>query len=180
MNDLTTCGLHIVNLTGSITNQPSGVTNWCVLEVFSRSTDQVQRLHSFNSSKVFERTYSGSTWSNWHEYSFDIPSFYKNYDSISGLASALGVWKDCGLTSETEYTSINDIQSGGIWTVNGKKGGGALSDIPTGESTGCLLYFKSTYSAQVFIPMVNTNVFYVRIKIGNNNWLSWVSFSAAV
>ena len=39
---------------------------------------------------TFERYRSGSTWSNWKEISTDIPAFYKDYNALSNLATAVG------------------------------------------------------------------------------------------
>ena len=46
-----------------------------------------------NNSTIYWRRKIDDTWSDWQEISTDIPDFYKNYNDLNALASALkAIW----------------------------------------------------------------------------------------
>lgn len=61
---------------------------------------------------------SSHEWSTWKTYSFDIPSFYKNYSDLASLASALGVHFGLSIMNVTlaadETIQLTTLQQGMI------------------------------------------------------------------
>lgn len=70
-----------------------------------------------NQGNVWQRAkWSTSEWTSWKAVSTDIPSFYKNYSDIAGLASALGVCSPFGaIGSLADADDISNTCMAYIW-----------------------------------------------------------------
>ena len=125
----------------------------CILIVEEHSDYVTQTLYDvvYSHNRVFQRCCDNNTWSSWAEIFFNIPSFYKNYNNLSSLASAIGV--QCQLYSWQHipvgaYVPIDDNQlvvtfdvgsyqsgckisftDGGVWVKTKSAGQGTWSRL---------------------------------------------------
>lgn len=66
-----------------------------------------ERVWGGNAGRSFIRTCDTGNWSDWKEFATDIPSFYKNYNSLDSLSVALGERKfEMGSGVPTIITNI--------------------------------------------------------------------------
>ena len=74
------------------TNTPSGI-NYCLLHVFYQGGDCYQiafaPIYSVTEYVFIRRRGNSQQWTGWSTISLDIPSFYKNYNSLAELKAAL-------------------------------------------------------------------------------------------
>jgi hypothetical protein len=89
-NDIKENGFYRIYL--NVTHLPEGMNEGflCVQTSIDGST-LTQFCISSDGTKMYERTYWYGSWGSWQRVSFNIPTFYKDYNSLSELASALGV-----------------------------------------------------------------------------------------
>lgn len=123
--------------------------------------------------KMAFRTMSSTTW---HYVGYDIPSFYKNYNDLSSLASALGVLVNGTLILSGTFS---DITKSGIYGYNHDSY--TASDEPA--NYGVLMVFNGSTAgsgnpiAQMFFA--NNGTIYTRIKSAwnGNDYTAWRTIS---
>ena len=81
------------------------------------------------------------------------------------LPAFLGVFKNYDQTTLGDFNDANY----GIYTVAYRNASNRPSD-----DVGILLCFKSTYIAQIFVPIVTENGIYVRSRdVESDSWRAW-------
>lgn len=176
-NNLTAFGTYAINNTENWNNKPSDANGsgfvicggWNY--VGNRRTLQV--LYLQNNTAYF-RAYnpSGSSWQSWQKFSFDIPSFYKDYADLSSLASALGIGNKVSYT--TNISAPSDLDN--ATNVGSFACGNGELNTPTGTgSYGLLIVFKRINDViQVFIPTSGSVGVKTRRRLSTGTWSSWV------
>lgn len=104
-NNLVNPGVYNIGNCSSMANHPTGSNDTCILLVYKSSGGLIQLLCGLYNNQLFKRTKYNNKYNNWREWesvSADIPSFYKNYNDLSSLASALGVQIE-SFTSNSHY-----------------------------------------------------------------------------
>lgn len=94
----------------------------------SASANRITEFAQFlDSSSWFYRIKSQSGWTDWKEVSFNIPSFYKDYNSLASLANALGVVYEQRLNAGANNTGVNVVggNCGKTLIIIGSLNGGA-------------------------------------------------------
>lgn len=134
----------------------------------------MQRAYRNNIYKMRWKWTSG--WTSWHDIGIDIPSFYKDYNDLSSLASALGVLVNGTLILSGTFS---DITKSGIYGYNHDSY--TASDEPA--NYGVLMVFNGSTAgggkpiAQMFFASNGT--IYTRIKSAwtGNNYSAWRTIS---
>lgn len=141
--DLNNClnpGIYYVHAT--VTNAPiGGAAMRGLLIVYKYTRDSnvyyTQIFTVAGSSVTWIRSYY-TTWSPWHEISMNIPLFYKDYNDIASLASAvdIGGWVSVSVTKNTTIATNID-STAGLWAIR-----------PTGPTYSASLVFYVSTDAQ--------------------------------
>ena len=84
---------------------------------------------------------SSLTWTSWKAVTMDLPSFYKNYNDLSSLSSALGVTFNEQPTNldASSYSSLEDVPQGMYWWQES----GVPSFSPSGYDYAILIVLSS-------------------------------------
>ena len=88
-NDITNDGWYYGDT--NRTNHPGSAGYFCVLCVYNLSGLIVQDCMVVPTYDRFFRYRYHDVWESWIIYSYNIPSFYKNYSSLDELKIALGL-----------------------------------------------------------------------------------------
>ena len=175
LNNLKTNGFY---QTYSCTNAPS---NYGMTRVFTKQGDVrqvfMQVYHPDISIGItpvtYVRNYANNTWSDWAEVAINVPSFYKNYNSLDALISALGVKIETSATNIDTSTALFVVTSNmnSYWTTSGELPGVA-------KSTAAFiinLTYSQSFSMQLALNYDDRKL-YTRAKT-SSGWTAWSSLT---
>lgn len=137
-----------------------------ILQTAESGSFKYQLYTEVQNRRTFMRGAYGDTWSAWQEISYDIPSFYKNYNDISSLASSVN-------TASWKYITLSTTGSEGkLFT-------------PTNACVFVLLYDSGNrcgvYSYDKESGTIKTILAAPRVIVGahadNSNYYMWVNGS---
>lgn len=140
---------------------------WGTLLVFDNNGYCQQIRYNVAGDIIQTRVYNpeNQTWANWKNYAFDIPTFYKNYSSLSDLATAIGVGK---LEDFLTLENANNV-TWGVATTSG-----ATSNVAE-QSFGFLIGMRSGNSQEHGMQMqITSSHLYTRV-LNNGTWGSWLT-----
>ena len=159
-----------------MTNKPNnGYYNW-ILRVEKQGTVDryVQFFYGINEKLVFFRWYMDDTsgWSSWQKISYDIPNFYKNYNSIGALADGLGGLPPFTGNGGEDISPNNLIDKSGVHFVNAGQNGNPdstsqwiiISHIIFSTSMG------GSFGVQLAFAIDNPKVYYRMIWSSVREW----------
>ena len=122
--DTITSGIHMC--LGNVTNLPSGYSNYGILYTIRNSTTMCIQIYYTISAIQIYRVYANGAWGNWQEISTNIPSFYKDYNDLSSLASAVGVIPNSVFIESLPTTEFYTDRANGfgyLWVGSAKQSG---------------------------------------------------------
>ena len=125
-----------------------------------------------NTQKTFYRMEAYDAWTAWHEYTYDMPSFYKDYANLSSLASALGVMTKI---SNGYNLDANNVTTTSITIMNTRDD---YADYHWGISGGCLvtIVYSADYIMQIMFDPISANLV-IRGKWPSAGWRNWHTIS---
>ncbi len=146
-NSLTAFGTYAVTNVEYWDNKPSGANGSgfviCGGWNYGGNTRTLQVLYLQDNTAYF-RAYnpSGSLWQSWQRFSFDIPTFYKNYSTLAALGVALQQ-----VSYETSFgtkTSIYTLDQNVVYSINSQAEVNKMTDWPADlEKQNEYIIFKS-------------------------------------
>lgn len=146
----------------TLANKPSSMAEafGMIVVPTPRESSYCRQIIFAETGATYERYCDDNNWFGWHKFSYDIPTFYKDYNSLASLASALGVCKyyDIGATECNCTTSpLIDVAFSTIIR--------STNFVGAPDVTGILYTFRGASSLyfQVFI-LQDLNAIYIRPK----------------
>lgn len=136
------------------------------------SPNTIYQILFSNSGKVWQRKRDNNNWASWQQFSFDIPSFYKDYANLASLANGLANTGMFKYMSITEGIDFNDTDAW-CWCYLGGQVTGDSTNKPSeviGSIESSLVTFGvGNYKMQLFF--VRDTIYYRhRVTAGWNTW----------
>lgn len=160
-------------LRASVTDTPFHSNAESLLEVFAGSSINyyiIQRISSYGGFQDFYIRFSlnnGQSWSDWTCFVGNMPTFYKNYNSLSALASAIGVVANISPAND-------DIKTDGLYfkTIYEDETG----SYPSSKGIVFSIVSGGDIGVSLFIPKEGETSYKLYIKYLWGNWgNSWTA-----
>ncbi len=140
-----------------------------------------QLFYAYVANRLFHRTSAGGGWQAWKEISTDIPTFYKDYNDLASLVTALG---GNGLVpllrNSSALSDFNDFPQGFNF-VSKPQGGISNAPFTDREFRGWALTLKGgndgQYSLQYYGDTQVSDRHYVRTTTYDGTWAAWRKIS---
>ena len=153
---------------------PNKPINYGACLVFRKSNTRIYQLaygyDNLTTCHTYFRMYADS-WTAWQEVTTEMPTFYKNFATLSGLVTGIN---DINITYNSGITDLNDVSNKYLWTRFTSK----PTNAPSGLSTegGFLLHAAinpSTNKVQFMFDYDGAHGFF-RTYWGTS-WRAWVA-----
>ena len=88
-------------------------SGWWIFKVVKASDSCISQV-AFRDDKntVYVRICNNNTWGDWGKIAIGYPEFYKNYGTLSALATGLGVISSVSQYDSASYNSVDDFPHG--------------------------------------------------------------------
>lgn len=111
-----------------------------------------------------------SQWGTWGKIELNIPAFYKSYDSLASLVSAVGVvYKDFN-SVVVDLDSLGELKKIVYAGIRGAASGS--TNFPDASTNGNFVSFGTSAGFIEFFQ-TSTNLLYVRLKWGGGSYSNW-------
>ena len=157
LNDYRISQMYFLLEPASASNKPSGLgSDRGFMSVFQNGSYVAQLIYDQDGQQFWRwGLANGTYWDDWQTIENNIPSFYKDYASLSELSTALNIFKNNKLSDIPDSQTLNSTFSSGIYQVGYSQHYGVL-----------VVFSTSYYIMQLYID--NGGQFKKRINTGNN------------